>query len=265
MISPRKSPRSSCFFLSVTSLGGWLSLKPTLEARLALEVPRPAFRPSFPISHVHRSTIGEQASLRSIWVGFGRRSTPFLFAIVRIMTPKRAFDEGSEESTVQRPNGQVRTLVERPVPPSLSTGPSLGSPLSQVCVVLRGGPLLDAACVHYSHAYMYMNDLRATFPPNMNTKGALVWFLRSLCRFAIGVRVDQAPADYVCRSFHFSAGTRLVSFAPCSGCLKGLLLSPWKCPGRTLSPGCASCTRFNRHWHSLAFFRWLRVPRMRED
>ena len=77
MISPRKSPRSSCFFLSVTSLGGWLSFKPTLEARLALEVPRPAFRPSFPISHVHRSTIGERASPLSIWVGFGRRSTPF--------------------------------------------------------------------------------------------------------------------------------------------------------------------------------------------
>ena len=94
MISPRKSPRSSCFFLSVTSLGGWVSFKPTLEAQLALEVPRPAFRPSFPISHVHRSTTGERGESAFDLGGFWPEIDAVFFASVRIMTPEARFRRG---------------------------------------------------------------------------------------------------------------------------------------------------------------------------
>ena len=45
--------------------------------------------------------------------------------------------------------------------------------LLALCGAARG-PLFDPACVHYSHAYVYMYDSRATFPPNVNTKAALV-------------------------------------------------------------------------------------------
>ena len=123
MISPRKRPRSSCFFLSVISLGGWVSFKPNFEAQLALEVPRRAFRPSFPISLVHRSTIGECASPLSTLVGCRPQIDSFLSPVFGECLPKHAFNEASKESTVRRPNGQVRAFVDRPLPLSLSTGP----------------------------------------------------------------------------------------------------------------------------------------------
>ena len=149
LISPRKSRRSSCFFLSVTSLGGWLSFKPTLESRLALEVPRRAFRPSFPISHIHRSTIGERASPLSIWVGFGRRSTPFFF--LRHLDN----DPGSTHSTRKAKNRQFSAQTVRLEPRSSGHYRLLSRPgqtwWEVLCVALRGGggggALFDPACV----------------------------------------------------------------------------------------------------------------------
>ena len=69
MISPRKSHRSSCFFLSVISLGGWLSFKPTFVAQLALEVPRPAFRGLSPsITYIDRRSASVRVRFRFVWV-----------------------------------------------------------------------------------------------------------------------------------------------------------------------------------------------------
>ena len=138
MISPRKSPRSSCFFPSVTSLGGWLSFKPSLEARLALEVPRPAFRPSFPISHVHRSTIGERVSPLSIWVGFGRRSTPF-FCQCSGNDPRSAL------STREAKNRQFSAQSVRLEPWSSGHYRLLSRPgqaWEVLCVALRGSSIV---------------------------------------------------------------------------------------------------------------------------
>ena len=123
MISPRKSPQSPCFFLSVVSLGGWLSFKPNFEAQLALEVPRRAFQPSFPVSHLHRLTIGECASPLSTSVDCRPQIDSLLSPVFGECLSKHAFNEASKESTVRRPNGQVRVFVDPPLSLSLSTGP----------------------------------------------------------------------------------------------------------------------------------------------
>ena len=47
----------------------------------------------------------------------------FLSPVFGEQPPKHAVDEGSEESIVQRPNGQVRSFRGPPSPPSFSTGP----------------------------------------------------------------------------------------------------------------------------------------------
>ena len=113
--------------LSVISLGGWLSFKPNFEAELSLDVPRPAFRTSFLIAHIHWSTTGQCASPLSTRVGCWLQIDAVFSPVFEYCPSEHASDEGSEEWTVQRPNGQVKAFVDPPSQRSFPTGPWLSA------------------------------------------------------------------------------------------------------------------------------------------
>ena len=78
----------------------------------------------------------------------------FLSPVFGEHPPKHAVDEESEESIVQRPNGQVRSFRGPPSRPSFSTGPWSS------CIVTGHGPVDDRhesennghCCAHCMHA-----------------------------------------------------------------------------------------------------------------
>ena len=136
MVSPQKSPRSSCFFLSVISLGGWLSFKTTLEARLALEVPRPAFRSSFPsLTYIDRRSVSVRVRFRFGWVLAANRR--------RFFRQCSDNDIRSALSTREAKNRQFSAQTVRLEPWSSGHYRLLSRPgqaWEVLSVALRGGP-----------------------------------------------------------------------------------------------------------------------------
>ena len=108
---------------------------------------------------------GERRSPPLIWVGFGRRSTSFFFRQCLDNDPR------STPSTTQAKNRQFCSGTVRLEPWSNGHGRILsrtGQAWKVLCVAAWRGPMFDPACVHYSHAYMYMYDSRATSTVNTN-------------------------------------------------------------------------------------------------
>ena len=67
--------------------------------------------------------LGRAATVQTYHPTKNFRFFSFLSPVFGEHPPKYAVDEGSEESIVQRPNGQVRSFRGRPSRPSFSTGP----------------------------------------------------------------------------------------------------------------------------------------------
>ena len=67
--------------------------------------------------------LGRAATVQTYHPTKNFRFFSFLSPVFGEQPPKHAVDEGSEESIVQRPNGQVRSFRGPPSPPSFSTGP----------------------------------------------------------------------------------------------------------------------------------------------
>ena len=67
--------------------------------------------------------LGRAATVQTYHPTINFRFFSFLSPVFGEQPPKHAVDEGSEESIVQRPNGQVRSFRGRPSRPSFSTGP----------------------------------------------------------------------------------------------------------------------------------------------
>ena len=88
------------------------------------------------LTYIDRRSVSVEVRFRFGWVLAADRRR-FSFASVRIMTPKHAFDEGSEESTVQRPNSQVW----------MSEVASIGTRLVSFAPVLR---IADAGMAFFS-------------------------------------------------------------------------------------------------------------------
>ena len=101
-------------------LGGFLL---SLKSRLSSDWKCPGERFSlFPhLTYLDRRSVSVQVSFRLGWLlaANQRRFSP----VFGDRFPEHAFDEGSEESTVQSRKGQVRAFVEPPLRPPLSPGP----------------------------------------------------------------------------------------------------------------------------------------------
>ena len=67
--------------------------------------------------------LGRAATVQTYHPTKNFRYFSFLSPVFGEQPPKHAVDKGSEESIVQRPNGQVRSFRGRPSRPSFSTGP----------------------------------------------------------------------------------------------------------------------------------------------
>ena len=67
--------------------------------------------------------LGRAATVQTYHPTKNFRFFSFLSPVFGEHPPKYAVDSGSEESIVQRPNGQVRSFRGRPSRPSFSTGP----------------------------------------------------------------------------------------------------------------------------------------------
>ena len=67
--------------------------------------------------------LGRAATVQTYHPTKNFRFFSFLSPVFGEQPPKHAVDEGSEESIVQRPNGQVRSFRGPPSRPSFSTGP----------------------------------------------------------------------------------------------------------------------------------------------
>ena len=67
--------------------------------------------------------LGRAATIQTYHPTKNFRFFSFLSPVFGEHPPKHAVDSGSEESIVQRPNGQVRSFRGRPSWPSFSTGP----------------------------------------------------------------------------------------------------------------------------------------------
>ena len=67
--------------------------------------------------------LGRAATVQTYHPTKNCRFFSFLSPVFGEQPPKHAVDEGSEESIVQRPNGQVRSFRGPPSRPSFSTGP----------------------------------------------------------------------------------------------------------------------------------------------
>ena len=67
--------------------------------------------------------LGRAATVQTYHPTKNFRFFSFLSPVFGEQPPKHAVDEGSEESIVQRPNGQLRSFRGPPSPPSFSTGP----------------------------------------------------------------------------------------------------------------------------------------------
>ena len=114
---------------TISDFPGWAAFF-NFEAEPALDVPRPPFRTSFLIAHIHWLTIGQCESPLSTWVGCWLQIDAVFSPVFEDCLSEHASDDGREESSLQHSNSQVILFVELPLPRHFSTRPwrSAGSP-----------------------------------------------------------------------------------------------------------------------------------------
>ena len=99
----------------------------------------------------------------------------FLSPVFGEQPPKHAVDLGSEESIVQRPNGQVRSFRGPPSPPSFSTGPW-------------------SSCIVTGHDRLMTVTSRRTMPAPTACRQEIYWCSkqpRAVCRKCFMFHLDR--------------------------------------------------------------------------